>query len=852
MKLTSTILAVSLIILIATLSWQAGTAENPVIAPTVFTPQPGNSALRFIENQGQWVDEVEFKVRLNGGSIFLEDNGLTYLFHQTPKGHGHSRGKTDEGGKTYDKGMTFGKGKKLGVMNLVRSHAMQVRFPGSNPQPQLHSAIRYDTYHNYFLGSDSSRWAGRVPLFGLVTYEGLYDGIDLRLYGYGEALKYDFIVAQGADPRTIKVEYKGADNIRLHKGNLEVKTSIRDFTEEKPYAYQIIGEQKIEVPCEYRLKGNILTYHFPEGYDRSAELVIDPTLIFSTYSGSQADNWGYTATYDDDGNAYAGGIEWVAGDGYPTTLGAFQSNTNGGEREVTISKFDPTGANLLYATYIGGDEADQPHSLVVNNNRQLVVMGRTNSNNFPVVGGSYDTGFNGNNDIFVSIFSEDGTSLIGSTYLGGSQDDGVNEDPTFAQGQTTKFNYGDDARGEVIVDESNNVYVTAPTRSTNFPITPGAFQTAYAGGLDGTITKFNPGLNFRIFSTFYGGSGDDASYTLKLDDQNNVYFAGGSSSTNLPMTNGGLSSTNAGGRTDGFVGKLSANGSNLLASTYLGTPFYDQVYLLELDDDFEVYVAGQTTGNWPIVDPMVGPVYRNTNSRQFISKLDNNLSSYVYSTTFGTSGVSLPNISPTAFLVDRCENVYVTGWGGATNYGGNTVGMPLQGPFQSSTDGNDIYMIVLNKDAQQLLFASYLGGAGPSSAPTGEHVDGGTCRFDKEGIIYHAVCAQCGNPGAAFPTTPGVYSPNSGYPANCNMAIFKMDLDLAGVEAEFVTRDLNGNIVSQSSGCAPFTVNFDNQSSTSNPSGTTYIWDFGDAGATSTSANPTHTYQNPGTYDVTM
>ncbi|MEL6803312.1 MAG: PKD domain-containing protein, partial [Bacteroidota bacterium] len=147
---------------------------------------------------------------------------------------------------------------------------------------------------------------------------------------------------------------------------------------------------------------------------------------------------------------------------------------------------------------------------------------------------------------------------------------------------------------------------------------------------------------------------------------------------------------------------------------------------------------------------------------------------------------------------------------------------------------------------------SYLGGAGPSSAPTGEHVDGGTCRFDKEGIIYHAVCAQCGNPGAAFPTTPGVYSPNSGYPANCNMAIFKMDLDLAGVEAEFVTRDLNGNIVSQSSGCAPFTVNFDNQSSTSNPSGTTYIWDFGDAGATSTSANPTHTYQNPGTYDVTM
>ncbi|MEM6346893.1 MAG: PKD domain-containing protein [Bacteroidota bacterium] len=834
MKLPFTLFSVSLLIIAAILVWQSTTADTPIVEEVVYTPQPGNSNLRFIENKGQWADPVQYKVRLNGGSIYLEENGLTYAFHNTPLGHGLEANKA------------------FGGLAKVQSHALKVRFPGANPSPSLITGLPYKTYHNYFFGNDSSKWAGGVKLYGLITYDELYQGIDLRLYGYGDALKYDFIVAPGADPEHIKVAYKGADKLRLKKGNLEVVTSVRSFTEEKPYVYQIIDGKKVVVECDYKLKGNVLSYHFPNGYDTKEELIIDPTLIFSTYSGSSADNWGFTATYDDDGNAYAGGIEWVSGDGYPTTFGAFQASTNGGEREVTISKFDPTGAQLLYATYIGGLEADQPHSLIVNSNNQLVVMGRTDSPNFPVVGGSFDTGFNGGFDMFVSLFSEDGTTLIASTFLGGNGDDGVNEDASFAQGVTTKYNYGDDARGEVIVDDQDNIYVTGPTRSGNFPVSPGALQTAYNGGLDGTITKFNANLNVRIWSTYYGGSSDDASYTLKLDDQNNVFFAGGSNSVDLPMAGGGLSTNNAGGRTDGFVGKLSSNGANLLASTYLGTPFYDQVYLLELDDDYEVYVAGQTTGTWPIVDPMVGPIYRNANSRQFISKLDNNLSTFIYSTTFGSSGATFPNISPTAFLVDRCENVYVTGWGGATNYNGTTSGMPLQAPFQSGTDGNDIYMIVFNKDAQVLLFSSYLGGNGPASAFTGEHVDGGTCRFDKEGIIYHAVCAQCGNPGVAFPTTPNVYSPNSGYPSNCNLAIFKMDLDLAGVEAEFLTRDQFGNVVSQSTGCAPFTVNFDNQSVTTNPATTTYEWDFGDAGATSTQSNPTHTYQNPGTYEVQM
>jgi gliding motility-associated-like protein len=818
--------------------WLPTTAEPEVPRELMlYQPTASDSDLRFIANEGQWEPIIRYKIKLNGGQVYLEDQGLTYHFVQPPLSkHPHQR--------------TFGE------LDQWQAHALKVKFLNANPQPNLRPELKFSTYHNYFLGNDPDKWAGGVPLYGMITYEELYPDIDLRFYGYGDAMKYDFIVKAGADPSRIALDFQGADRIFLRNQELHIRTSIRGLTEEKPFVFQVIDGQQVEIPCEYRLKGTRLTYHFPQGYDNRYDLVIDPTLIFSTYSGSQSDNWGYTATYDVVGNAYAGGIEWNGGNQYPTTPGAIQGSSNLGEREVTISKFDPAGVNLLYATYMGGDSADQPHSLVVNSDTQLVVMGRTRSLNFPVTFNAFDQTHNGARDIFVSVFSADGTNLIGSTYLGGNQDDGVNVDIDFSVYGTTKFNYGDDARGEVIVDGQNNIYVTAPTRSANFPVSPGAYQTLIGGAQDGTITKFNPNLSTRIWSTYFGRAGNDASYSLKLDDQNNIYFAGGSSSANLPTVAPAEMLTFQGGDTDGFVGKLSANGANLMACTYLGTPFYDQVYLLELDDDNNVYVTGQTIGNWPIVSPLAGTVYQNPNSRQFISKLEPDLSEFIYSTTFGSPNTQNPNISPTAFLVDRCENVYVTGWGGTVNNSSNpstgfTNNMPVTSDaIQATTDGSDMYLIVFSKDAQSLLYATFLGGNGTTFS--GEHLDGGTCRFDKEGVVYHAVCSQCGNPGTPFPTTPGVYSPNTGFPDNCNLAVFKMAFDLAGVEAEFITRDQNGQVVSQSEGCAPFTVNFDNESTPGDPTQTTYLWDFGDNGITSFQTNPTYTYQNPGTYDISL
>ena len=803
-------------------------------------PSETTSALRFVSNQGQWEAFVRYRVRLNGGDLFFTDNAITYSLYNLPiKGHEQEGGHHDQSEEQRFKG-----------------HVFRMKFAGGNPAPNIRPELKYPEYHNYFLGNDPTKWAGGVPLFGLLTYEAVYPGVDFRMYGSGDALKYDFVLQAGADPDQIQIQFEGIENIDIKNGELVLETSVRTIREMAPVAYQLIHGQRVEVACKFVLRKSVLKYAFPKGYDPAYPLVIDPTLIFSTYTGSFSDNWGFTATYDTTGNAYAGGIQWGAniGSGYPTTVGAFDRTFNGGQSDVTIAKLSPNGNNLIYSTFLGGTNYDQPHSLIVGANNELIVMGRTSSINFPTQNGADNT-HNGGYDIFVTRFSIDGTALIGSTFLGGNNDDGVNGDTDFTTYTNTKYNYGDDARGEVIIDAADNIIIAAPTRSANFPIIGAAFQPNKFGGQDGCIVKLSPNLNNIIWSSFFGGSGEDAIHTVKTDGQGNLFIAGGTTSGDLSTTPGVIQ-TSFSGDTDGFIAKINGNGTNIINCTYLGTASYDQVYLLDLDKYDQVYVAGQTSGNWAIVSPAAGPIYVNSGAKQFVNKLENDLSGVVYSTTIGSTNSTHPNISPTAFLVDRCEHIYLTGWGGVTSSGtgspnqGNTFNMPVTGDaYKSTTDGSDFYMIVLDRDAQNLLYGSYFGG---TNATNGDHVDGGTSRFDKEGVVYHAVCASCGGT-QAFPAQPGgVVGPVNNSP-NCNLAVFKMAFDLSGVEARFIPRDSNNLVLTNTEGCAPLLVNFDNRSIEPATGGVvSYFWDFMDNGATSTDVEPTYIFQTPGTYDVML
>lgn len=736
----------------------------------------------------------------------------------------------------------------------------------SNTQPMGHKKTA--DYVNYFLGDDPSRWAGGVQQFSEVSMANVYPGVEMVLSSIGNHAKYEFRLKPNANPSDIQFEISGADDLYLADNRLHIDNSCDMLIDEQPVAWQVIDGVQRFVRCSYSLSGDTLGFQLGE-YDPAHGLIIDPTLIFSTFTGSNpTDNWGSTATYDSLGNLYAGGIVisslggGSAMNGYPTTTGAYQTTYAGGANgtgtqpfgtDIVISKFNDAGSTMIYSTYLGGNNNEIPHSLVVNSNNELYVLGTTSSDNFPTSSSCFDNQFSGgsaigvgtgnnNNsnsvsypngsDIIITKFNAAGTGLLASTYIGGTGNDGINLSDTLQKA------YADEFRGEIIVDANDNCYVATSTGSDDFP-TPNGFQNTYAGGVtDGVVFKFNSNLSNLIWSTYIGGADADGAYSLQFDPSANVFVTGGTKSDGtFPVTTGALHTSYQGGICDGWVAKISNNGQTLLASTFLGTNSYDQSFFVQLDLSGYVYCVGQTLGNYPI-----GPswVYSVNNSGQFLHKLTNNLQTTVFSTRWGTGNNAI-NLSLSAFLVNECNHIFIAGWGGTlfgtgsvTSGTSTTSGLPwTPSAYQNTTDGNDMYFLVFEDSAKSVLFASYFGGTGASGR---EHVDGGTSRFDKKGIIYQAVCAGCGG-GNAFPTTSGSWSTTNGS-NNCNLGAIKYDLVTLEAEA-----DLDGpNEV-----CVNDSIQFDNQSF----GGSLYLWDFGD-GETSTEFEPKHAYSSAGQYLVTL
>ena len=783
------------------------------------------SSISFSENKGQWDKKILYRAALDGGALFLEKNAFTYSFYDKELLHKlHLASKSEL--------------QKISNTN-IRSHAFRINFVNCLP---IHSTSSYKPtkdYENYFIGRNRSQWVSNVKKYAQVLYPNLYDKIDMEIIGLTNSIKYNFIVKPNANPEQIKMNYDGLSGIELVKGKLIIKTTLQEITEQEPYAYQWIDGKKIDVPCKFILNGTTISFGLGN-YNKNYELVIDPILIFGSYSGSTADNFGMTATYDNRGHLYAGGTAFATG--YPITVGAFDPTYNGivqsGRTDVVITKYDSAGTSLIYSTYIGGaNSTEVVSSLIVNDQNELLLYGATGSNDFPVTPNAYDTTFaggtafnnvpNGTNfqngtDLYIAKFDAAGSSLIGCTYVGGTKNDGVNSSGTLA------YNYGDYYRGEITLDPNGNCYIASFTYSLDFP-TVNPFQAVQGGGIDGVVFKMNPLLTTLIWSSYIGGTGEDGAYAIAVDDSSVSYVTGGTSSGNFPTTLGSANANYLGGSTDGFIAKINKTGTAILSASYIGTPLYDQCFFVQLDKKKRVYLVGQTLGAFPVS----GGVYSNPNSGQFIVKLDNNLTTYMYSTVFG-NGNGIPNISPSAFLVDDCENVYVSGWGGHILNGTPTNNMPLtNNAFQNTTDGFNFYLIVFSQDIQALIYATYFGGA-----TSQEHVDGGTSRFDKKGIVYQSVCAGCGS-NDDFPTTVGAWSQTNNS-NNCNNGVFKFDFQVKLASSEFTT--------SYQSQCAPATVQFNN----TNPNTQSFLWDFGNNDTTSLISNPIRTYNNPGTYLVIL
>lgn len=787
---------------------------------TAFAEAP---KISFVENKNQWPQQVMFRADIRGGTIFLEKNHFTYMYVENIN---HVEGSHD-----HEDGPKKG-------------HAVKVNFVNSNPDVRVTGNNELPGILNFYKGNDRSKWASDVKQYGQVHYEGLYPSIDMNVYNEEANLKYDFVIQPGGNTKNIRMDYKGQDKIYIEYGHIYIQTCIGLVIEQKPYAYQVIGGQKSTIPCSYILKKNEVGFIVGK-YDPNLPLIIDP-LVGSTFTGSTTDNRGYTATYDAAGNMYTGGKAWS--NGYPFTAGAFQTITKATAGwDIVLSKFNTNASSLLFSTYYSGTSDQQPHSIIVNGANELYVAGRTNSADFPVTAGVFQPTLGGAYDIIVGKFNSTG-GLLASTFLGGSADESVNVSIGTVYSDI-KTSWGDDGRSEIILDGSGNVYVAANTHSADFPTTAGAYDITLGGLQDGVLFKMNSTLTTLNFSTYIGGSLYDAAYGLKLDNSGNIYVTGGTTSNDFPIPAAvpPVLQTTFSGVADGFIAVFdpAASGpAQLLRSTYLGTGAYDQSYLIEIDATNDLYVYGQTAGSYPVTAGVYSWPNAAPASGMFVHKLKGNLATTVFSTVLGTAGGGIP-LSPTAFLIDSCQTIYISGWGRCLATGGqwsvpyqsSSTGLPTtSNAFQSTTDGCDFYVAVLAPDAKSLFYGSFIG----ANTSNPDHVDGGTSRFDKRGVIYTSVCAGC-NGTSLFPTTPGAYSSTNNALDNsrCNNAIFKMDVSVQPLA--------KANIVGAGNGCAPFQVCFNNNGS----SATNFLWDFGDGG-TDTAKSPCYTYSFAGTYSITL
>ncbi|MFM7769737.1 MAG: hypothetical protein ACKO8Q_04205, partial [Bacteroidota bacterium] len=738
--------------------------------------------LAYIENKGQWPWQVHFAVGTETGRSFFEGNIITHHFFDYSSIAAAHRGEV---GSSILNGHVF----KTKFIN-----ALQTLPKGSGKQP---------TYYNYFLGNNPKHWARACEAFAGYTYNNMYEFIDLRVYQNSGYAKMDWIVNSNGDPAAIQWKYEGTDDVSIENGRLIIRTSVGELIEQAPVAYVIIthneqGKQlktpiTQRVSCDFVEENGVFSFRLGE-YNRKYTLVIDPELIFSSYSGSFDDNFGYTATYDSYGNLISGSSAF--GQGYPTTVGAYQTTWGGGTgqgnlagTDMALSKYDVSGTFMQWSTFLGGDHDDLPHSIICNENDELLVFGTTSSLNYPTTASAFDSTFNGGvafspfgvgtlysngSDIVVSKLSANGDQLTASTFIGGTGNDGVNT----AAG--LKFNYADEFRGEIDLDAQGNVYVVTSTQSSDFPI-ENAAQSTYNGMQEACVLKMNEDLSLLLFSSYLGGSDDDSGLSISFDQVGNVLLCGGTQSTDLTWIGAPYQSSYAGGNADGWIAKLSPNGSQVLALTYFGTTAYDQLYFIEADDQSDVFVYGQTRDQSNSL--IINAGFSQPNSGMVVTKFDNLLSSIAWSTLFG-NGLGKPNLSPTAFLVDVCGKIYLSGWGGnvnqySTTEAGFTNGLLVTpGAYQTTTDGSDFYLLVLEADASAVTYASFFGGNISS-----EHVDGGTSRFDRKGIIYQSVCAGCGG-NSDFP----IYPPNAVSAINnnsCNNGVFKYDFQLPLTVADF-------------------------------------------------------------------
>jgi beta-propeller repeat-containing protein len=662
------------------------------------------------------------------------------------------------------------------------TRAVQMQFLGANPQAQICGDNGLAGKINYFTGSDPAQWRSGIPTFAKVRVAEIYPGVSVIYYGNERQLEYDFTVSPDKNPETIAIRFDGADKISVSpQGELVLNLGNDEIRQPKPLIYQTIGDARKEIVGGYKVL-DAHTVAFAVGkYDHALPLVIDPVLSYSTYFGGTLGETAWAVAVDtNDNSIYIAGqtfsklhltngvvVSPFSTNGSFSTTNAYQTNFAGGTLtgDAFVAKFDNSGTNLIYLTYLGGGADDGILSIALDGDGDAYVTGFTDSTNFPVtnsipggvpgipnstnISGTFGKGFGSYPiDAFVAELNPGGSSLIYSTYLGGSAADA---------------GYG------IAVDAQRNAYVTGFTASTNFP-TANALAFHLIGQTNTALTTLNylactnsvyfnqnafvaeiaAGGTNLLFSTYFGGNNFDEGRSIAVDSLNNVYVTGWTASTNFPTTNfisqtfitqistnrfttnsysGNLlnSSTNKfNSAYDAFVAKLSPSVSgglvstSLVYSTYLGGTNNDFAYGIAVDNNGAAYVTGSTVStNFPnTLTNIIGSGLTNNigtsspaTTNAFLTKITNGTSAAIaYSVTFGGRW------SDTGYgiAIDPATNVFIVGTTGSTNF----PCFPTNGTGSlrvTNSGGNDVFVTAFNAANPtncSLLYSTYLGGKG--------------------------------------------------------------------------------------------------------------------------------------------
>jgi hypothetical protein len=582
----------------------------------------GKLPLSFEANEGQLDRAVQYLARGPGYGLYLTGSAVALSLR--------------------------GSGERSGA--VVRMELL-----GARRDPRPEGLDRQVTESNYFLGNDPRCWHTRVPSYGRVRFAEVYPGVDLVYHGSPGKLEYDFVVAPGADPRRIRLGFRGAESVTLGgKGELVVHTAAGDLVEAPPVVYQEDGNGRQLVPGTYVIRGSTGGGHgdFREvsfklgNYDRRRPLILDPVLAYSTYLGGSAFDEGHGIAVDSAGNAYVTGATFSTN--FPT-VNPIQP-ANGGSTDAFVTKINAAGTALVYSTYLGGTFDDGGSGIAVDSAGNAYVTGRTLSTNFPTVN-PIQPANGGGPDAFVTKINAAGTALVYSTYLGGTFDDGGSG---------------------IAVDSAGNAYVTGFTLSTNFP-TVNPIQPANGGSEDAFVTKINAAGTALVYSTYLGGSGTDDGFGIAVDSAGNAYVTGFTFSTNFPTVNP-IQPAN-GGSEDAFVTKINAAGTALVYSTYLGGSGDDDGLGIAADSAGNAYVTGPTfSTNFPTVNP-IQPA-NGGGADAFVTKINAAGTALVDSTYLGGT----VRDEGLGIAVDSAGNAYVTGITDSTNF-------PTVNPIQPANGG---------------------------------------------------------------------------------------------------------------------------------------------------------------------